>query len=131
MMIFLPSFNKVVLIRYLKTIPNLSSDLSLFISTILMGLKKNFNEALVNINSMKTKPSLIAFSEINFKHDDNDDYSIINYNSEHLYAQDNKNKGSGITIYYRNSHLFQRIPSLNVRIDYFECIGGRFKTNDS
>ena len=114
-----------------NNIPNLSSDLSTFYFHNIDGFKTNFNEALVNINSMKTKPSLIAFSETNFKHDDNDDYNIINHNSEHLYAQDNKNKGSGITLYYRNSHLFQRIPSLNVRNDYFECIGGRFKTNDS
>ena len=108
-----------------NNIPNLSSNLSTFYFHNIDGFK-----TLVNINSMKTKPSLIAFSETNFKHDI-DDYDIINYNSEHLYVKDNKNKGSGITIYYRNSHLFQRIPSLNVCNNYFECIGGRFKTNDS
>ena len=67
-----------------NNIPNLSSDLSTFYFHNIDGFKTNFNEALVNINSMKTKPSLIAFSETNFKHDDNDDYNIINYNSEHL-----------------------------------------------
>ena len=79
---------------------------------------------------MKTKPSLIAFCETNFKHDDIDDYEIKNYNCEHLYAKYDKNKGSGITIYYKKSHLFQRIASLNIRNNHFECIGGHFKTND-
>ena len=112
-------------------LPNISGNLSTFYFNNIDGFKTNFNEALVNINSIKTKPSLIAFCETNLKQDDIDDYEIKNYNSEHLYAKHNKSKGSGITIYYKNSHLFQRISSLDVRNNYFECMGGRFKTNDS
>ena len=109
-------------------LPNISGNLSTFYFNNIYGFKTNFNEALVNINFIKTKPSLIAFCETNFKQDAIDDYEIKNYNSEHLYAKHNKSKGSGIKIYYKNSHLFQRI---DVRNNYFECMGGRFKTNDS
>ena len=112
-------------------LPNICGNLSTFYFNNIDGFKTNFNEALVNINSIKTKPSLIAFCERNFKQDDIDDYEIKSYNSEHLYAKHNKSKGSGITIYYKNSHLFHRISSLDVRNNYFECMGGRFKTNDS
>ena len=113
------------------TLLDISENLSTFYFNNIDGFKTNFNEALVNINSMKTKPSLIAFCETNFKQDDIDDYEIKNYNCEHLYAKYNKKKGSGITIYYKKSHLFQRIASLDVRNNHFECISGRFKTNDS
>ena len=110
---------------------DISESSSTFYFNNIDGFKTNFNEALVNINSMKTKPSLIAFCETNFKQDDIHDYEIKNYNCEHLYAKYDKNKGSGITIYYKKSHLFQRITSLNIRNNHFECIGGHFKTNDS
>ena len=113
------------------TLLDISENLSMFYFNNIDGFKTNFNEALVNINSMKAKPSIIAFCETNFKQDDIDDYEIKNYNCEHLYAKYNKKKGSGITIYYKKSHLFQRIASLDVRNNHFECIGGRFKTNDS
>ena len=60
---------------------------------------------------MKTKPSLIAFCETNFKQDDIDDYEIKNYNCEHLYAKYDKKKvlvSQFITknhIYFKELHL--------------------------
>ena len=64
-------------------LPNISGNLSTFYFNNIDGFKTNFNEALVNINSIKTEPSLIAFCETNFKfkQDDIDDYEIKNYNS--------------------------------------------------
>ena len=46
-----------------------------------------------------------------------------------MYAIENKKKGSGISLYYDKTHLFHRIPVLNNRNKYFECIGGYLKSN--
>ena len=60
----------------MDTLLDISENLSTFYFNNIDGFKTNFNEALVNINSMKTKPSLIAFCETNIKQDDIDDYEI-------------------------------------------------------
>ena len=95
------------------------------------GFKSNFHESLINIKSINYTPSIISFCETNLKSDDPEDYSISSYNSEHLFAIPNKNKGSGISLYYKKTHLFNRISSLDVRNNYFECMGGRLKTENT
>ena len=47
--------------------------------------------------------------------------------SEHLYAIPDKNKGSCISLYYKKYHLFNRISSLDIRNNYFECMGDVLK----
>ena len=52
------------------------------------------------------------------------------YNSEHFYALHNKNKGSGLSIYYNKMHIFNRISSLYIRNKHFECMGGSLKSEN-
>ena len=59
------------------------------------GFKSNFHESLINIKSINYSP---LFCETNLKSDDPKDYSISSYNSEHLFAFPDKNKGS---LYYK------------------------------
>ena len=79
---------------------------------------------------MKELPSIIAFCETNLKIDDPDNYTISEYNSEHFYALHNKSKGSGLSIYYSKIHIFNRIPSLDIRNKHFECMGGSLKSEN-
>ena len=95
------------------------------------GYKSNFQESLINIKSMNQLPSVIAFCETNFKSDETCEYEILNYSSDHLHAIDNKSKGSGLSIYYKNSLLFNRLTSLDIRNKYFECMGGSFKCDNT
>ena len=95
------------------------------------GYKSNFQESLINIKSMNQLPSVIAFCETNFKSDKTCEYEIFNYSSDHLHAIDNKSKGSGLSIYYKNSLLFNRLTSLDIRNKYFECMGGSFKCDNT
>ena len=77
---------------------------------------------------MKHLPSVIAFCETNLKLDDPYDYDIMKYNAEHLYAINDKNKGSGLSFYYKKSYVFFRLASLDIRNNFFECLGGRLLT---
>ena len=95
------------------------------------GYKSNFQESLINIKSMKKLPSIIAFCEANLKIDDPDNYTIFEYNSEHFYALPNKNKGSGLSMYYNKLHIFNQIPSPDTRNKHFECMGGRLKSENT
>ena len=60
---------------------------------------------------MNNLPSVIGFCETNLKLDDQYDYDITEYNAEHLYAIDDKNKGSGLSFYNKKSHAFFRLAS--------------------
>ena len=91
------------------------------------GFKSNFHESLINIKSINYSPSILSFCETNLKRDDPEDYSISGYNSEHLYGISDKNKGSGISLYYNKTHLFNRISSLDIGNNYFECMGAVLK----
>ena len=73
------------------------------------GYKSNFEETMYNINSLRSSPSFTAFCETNFKESDINYYEISGYNSEHLYGINNKSKGSGISLYFKKSLLFNRI----------------------
>ena len=65
------------------------------------------------------------------KIDDPDNYTISEYNSEHFYALPNRNKGSGLSVYYNKMHVFNRIPSLDIRNKHFECMGGTLKSENT
>ena len=79
------------------------------------GFKSNFHESLINIKSINYTPSIISFCETNLKSDDPEDYSISSYNSEHLFAIPDKNKGSGISLYYKKRiYLTEYLPSTYV-----------------
>ena len=95
------------------------------------GYKSNFEETMYNINSLRSSPSFIAFCETSFKESDINYYEISGHNSEHLYGINNKSKGSGISLYFKKSLLFNRIASLNIRNEHFECMGGRFSTHSN
>ena len=105
---------------------NISASLSTFYFHNIDGYKTNFHESLINIKSMNHLPSVIAFCETNLKLDDQYDYDITEYNAEHLYAINDKNKGSGLSFYYKKSYAFFRLTSLDIRNKLFECMGGAF-----
>ena len=107
---------------------DIGSSLSTFYFHNIDGYKTNFHESLINIKSMNNLPSVIAFCETNLKLDDQYDYDITEYNTEHLYAINDKNKGSGLSFYYKKSHVFFRLASLDIRNKLFECMGGRLLT---
>ena len=107
---------------------DISTSLSTFYFHNIDGFKTNFHESLINIKSMNHLPSVIAFCETNLKSDDQYDYDIKDYNAEHLYAINAKNKGSGLSFYYKKSCVFFRLASLDVRNNYYECMGGRLLT---
>ena len=48
-----------------------------------------------------------------------------------LYGINNESKGSDISLYFKKSLLFNRIASLNIRNEHFECMGGRFNTHSN
>ena len=77
---------------------------------------------------MNNLPSVIAFCETNLKLDDQYDYDITEYNAEHVYAINDKNKESGLSFYYKKSHVFFRLASLDIRNKLFQCMGGRLLT---
>ena len=85
---------------------DISTSLSTFCFHNIDGYKTNFNESLINIKSMNHLPSVIAFCETNLKSEDQYDYDITNYNAEHLYDINAKNKGSGLSFYYKKSCVF-------------------------
>ena len=107
---------------------DISTSLSTFYFHNIDGYKTNFHESLINIKSMNHLPSVIAFCETNLKSDDQYDYDITDYNAEHLYAISAKNKGSGLCFYYKKSCVFFRLASLDIRNNYYECMGGRLLT---
>ena len=107
---------------------DISTSLSTFYFHNIDGYKTNFHESLINIKSMNHLPSAIAFCETNLKSDDPYDYDITDYNAEHLYAISAKNKGSGLSFYYKKSCVFFRLASLDIRNNYYECMGGRLLT---
>ena len=109
---------------------NVDKSFTAFYFNNINGYKTNFQESLINIKSMKKLPSIIAFCETNLKIDDPDNYTISEYNSEHFYALHNKSKGSGLSIYYNKIHIFNRIPSLDIRNKHFECMGGSLKSKN-
>ena len=95
------------------------------------GYKSNFEETMYNTNSFRSSPSFIAFYETNFRESDINYYEISGYNSENLHGMNNKSKGSGIPLYFKKSLLFNRIASLNICNEHFECMGGRFNTHSN
>ena len=109
---------------------NVDKSFTTFYFNNIDGYKTNFQESLINIKSMKKLPSIIAFCEANLKIDDPDNYNISEYNWEHFYALHNKSKGSGLSIYYNKMHIFNRIPSLDIRNKHFECMGGSLKSEN-
>ncbi len=55
------------------------------------------------------------------------DYEIHGYTSHHLYSIQEKYKGSGLAIYYRDTLNYKSEKSLTFRNDFFECLGGKLK----
>ena len=82
----------------------------------LLSYNTNHNtDKLINIKSINYTPSIISFCETNLKSDDPEDYSISSYNSEHLFAIPDKNKGSGISLCYKKRiYLTEYHPSTYV-----------------
>ena len=65
------------------------------------------------------------FNETNLKVGRKHDFKLENYESEFLYSIDDKAKGSGLAIYYRNNLKFTINKSLCIRNSYFECMAGK------
>ena len=70
-----------------------------------------------------------CFVETNLHEGVPHDYNITGFSAEHLFAIEGKRKGSGISIFFRDSCSFKRSRDLDIRNSYFECLGGSFVTD--
>ena len=91
------------------------------------GFKANFIEFRNQANLFETSFKFYCFVETNLHEGVAHDFEIENYYSEHLYAIEDKKKGSGISVYFHNSMSFSDIST--TRNKYFECLGGSINTD--
>lgn len=92
------------------------------------GFKSNFNEFRNQILNLDKKLfDFYCFNETNVKASDVHDFYIPNYNTEMLHGIEDKNKGSGLAIYYRNNLKFRVDKSMTMRTQHFETLGGKLK----
>ena len=94
------------------------------------GFQTNFTEFL---NQQLLFESIdfqfYCFVETNLHEGVSHDYHITGFSAEHLFAIEGKRKGSGISIFFRDSCSFKRVRDLDIRNCYFECLGGSFETD--
>ncbi len=91
------------------------------------GFQTNFIEFQNQCLNIEHNFDFYCFNETNLNSGLLHDYEIDNYNSEFLYSIEDKAKGSGLAIYYRNNLKFTVEKSLNFRNQHFECLGGKLK----
>ena len=91
------------------------------------GFKTNFNEFLANRLNHKHNFDFYCFNETNVKENEPHDFEIENYTSEMLYGIEDKAKGSGLALFFRNTLPFTRLKFLSIRNKYFETLGGKLK----
>ena len=93
------------------------------------GFQSNFDEFKSQALNEVDKFDFYCFNETNLKAGKNHDFTIDSYTSHHLYSIDDKHKGSGLAIYHHKNLSFTVNTSLSYRNDFFECLGGKLKTN--
>ena len=91
------------------------------------GFKTNFTEFRNQASLFSTSFNFFCFVETNLHEGVAHDFEVEDYYSEHLYAIENKSKGSGISVYFHKSVSFSGISK--VRNKYFECLGGSINTD--
>lgn len=92
------------------------------------GFASNFTEFrnnLINIDAHFF--DFYCFNETNLKTGLAHDYEIPGYNAEHLYSIDDKAKGSGLSIYFRETLKFTRNKNATKRTNLFESLGGKLR----
>ncbi len=93
------------------------------------GFQSNFNELKAQLINQTSNFDFYCFNETNLKSGINHDYNIENYTSCFLHSIEDKAKGSGLAIYYRNNIKFTISKPLTFRNNFFESIGGKLKTD--
>ena len=89
------------------------------------GFKTNFYEFLATkINLCETPFDFYCFCETNVKEDEPNDFHIDGFRNTNLFAARNKDKGSGLSIYYRSHLDFMPNNHFTVRNNMFEALGG-------
>ena len=79
---------------------------------------------------MDSKFHFYCFCETNLKANEPHDFNISpDFLHEHLYAIEDKRKGSGISIFYDRSISFIKDIQLCTRNAYFETLGGKLNTD--
>ena len=91
------------------------------------GFQSNFVEFQNQLLNCDCNFDFYCFNETNLKNGRLHDFKLKNYESEFLYSIDDKDKGSGLAIYYRNNLKFTENKSFRIRNSYFECMGGKLK----
>lgn len=94
----------------------LINNSSSFIYMNIRSLRKNFNIFLANINKIIANINIIILVETNIVDDENQFYTITNFNSVFL----NRNgKGGGIAVYVKENINF---TTTHINTTYFETI---------
>ena len=93
------------------------------------GFRSNFDEFKSQLIKAQEKFDFYCFNETNLNAGTRHDFEIDKYNSEFLHSIAGKAKGSGLAIYYRNNLNFSVDKSLTYRNNFFECLGGKLKTD--
>jgi hypothetical protein len=91
------------------------------------GFKTNFTEFRNQASLFSTSFKFFCFVETNLHEGVAHDFEIEDYCSEHLYAIENKSKGSGVSVYFHKSVSFSGISK--IRNKYFELLGGSINTD--
>ena len=91
------------------------------------GFQTNFYEFRNQCLNFDMSYDFYCFNETNLRSGVLHDYKIDGYNSEFHYSIEDKSKGSGLAIYYRNNLKFTVDKNLTLRNTHFESLGGKFK----
>ena len=91
------------------------------------GFQTNFDEFRNQCLNFENAFDFYCFNETNLKSGKLHDFEIQGYNSMFHYGIDDKSKGSGLAIYYRNHLNFIKDKNLTVRNKHFESLGGKLK----
>ena len=94
------------------------------------GMKTNFDEFILNYHKLHYDFDFVAFAETNIHYDEINQFSLNNsYNCQVLSKKLNKQKGSGIVLFYKRSLHFSIIDSLCRDNINYEMLGGKLKTD--
>ena len=93
------------------------------------GFQSNFDEFRTQLLNQNEHFDFYCFNETNMKANVDHDYNIESYTSHFLHCIDGKSKGSGLAIYHRKNLKFTVNKALTFRNSFFECLGGKMKTD--
>ena len=93
------------------------------------GFKSNFDELQTQLSLISMNFDFLGFNETNINALEKQHYQLPGYNSDFLSSIEGKAKGSGLALYYKTSLDFRIDTNLTFRLDHFECIGGKLRTD--